>query len=437
MDGAIPSISLRDNLIFNLGYLVPQGLQGSFTRNRFWVMVLSRLHPDPAAVRFVDGLRARYQSDYLWIRMLATKTLLVLDPAGVERVLEQSPYLYADGKPKRDGMRVFQPHAVTISRGEQWHDRRRFNESVLASGQPVHPNGDAILATIREEVAALSESRRTHWLWEDLDLLFGRIMRRVVFGSSARDDLDLTDLLRRLMQQANRPIKPKRSAQLAPFYGRITRYVNQGEHGSLVARFSQAPKSPSTDPAGQVPHWMFAMWETLAANTARALAAILAHPEHEARVRQELAGADLATPGGIVGLNYLGQCVQEAMRLWPTTPMLVRETVAGDALGGEWIPSGTQVLIWNSFNHRDRRRDPDADAFRPERWAHGRPSPLYNHLSSGPQVCAGVDLVLFISRAVIATILRDHHDVLVQPRLDPEHPLPSAFDHFSFEMAVP
>ena len=107
------------------------------------------------------------------------------------------------------------------------------------------------------------------------------------------------------------------------------------------------------------------------------------------------------------------------MRLWPTTPMLVRETIAPDVLGGETIPRGTQVLIWNSPNHRDPSRHPFADAFAPEAWAHGRPSPLFNHLSSGPQVCAGTDLLLFIGRAVAATILAEGHYTLRQPRLDP------------------
>src|SRR5256885_12515315 len=106
-----------------------------------------------------------------------------------------------------------------------------------------------------------------------------------------------------------------------------------------------------------MPHWMFAMWETLASNTARALAAILAHPQVEQRVRHELAGADLTTPDGIASLSYLGACIQDAMRLWPTTPMLVRETLVPDTLGGETIPAGTQVLIWNSPNHRDPRSE--------------------------------------------------------------------------------
>ena len=67
-------------------------------------------------------------------------------------------------------------------------------------------------------------------------------------------------------------------------------------------------------------HWMFAMWETLGANTVRALAAILAHPDVEGYVRGEMAMADPSTATGIVRLPYLEGCLQEAMRLWPTTP---------------------------------------------------------------------------------------------------------------------
>jgi cytochrome P450 len=179
---------------------------------------------------------------------------------------------------------------------------------------------------------------------------------------------------------------------------------------------------------------MFAMWETLAANTLRALAMILAHPRVEARVRQELTESDLSSPAGIARLHFLQASLQEAMRLWPTTPLLVRETVAEDPLDGTAIPPGTQVLVWNSFNHRDRERYPLADTFCPEAWATGRPSPLFNHLSSRTQVCAGVDLLLFIASAAIATILASGRYRLRQPHVNPDRPLPHAYNYFDVRL---
>ena len=151
--------------------------------------------------------------------------------------------------------------------------------------------------------------------------------------------------------------------------------------------------------------------------------------------RQEVAASTSTTATGIAGLTYLAGCLHEAMRLWPTTPMLIREALAEDELPGGTVPRGTQVLIWNSFNHRDHRRDPLANRFRPERWANGSPSPLFNHLSSGTQVCAGVDLVLFIGRAVIAALLAGDRYVLLAPDLNPDGDLPYAFDQYAFEMA--
>jgi cytochrome P450 len=153
MDRTLPSLLLWENLFFNLGYAVPLALQGTFTRNAFWVGLWTRIHPDPAAVRFVGRLRRRYRDGFLWRRLGKTKTLLVLDQAGIRQILDNSPEVYADGEPKREGMRVFQPNAATISRGEDWRDRRRFNEAVLDFAQPVHKYAEGFLDLIREEVA--------------------------------------------------------------------------------------------------------------------------------------------------------------------------------------------------------------------------------------------------------------------------------------------
>lgn len=426
----IPALSLRDDLLFNLGYVLPLAMQGTFTRDPRWVGFWSRWHPDPAAVKFVRHLRERHRSRVLALHLGLTKSVLVLDPADIQHVLDHSPTIYADPPPKRKGMSVFQPNAVTISRGDDWRDRRRFNEAVLGSDQPAHQYADQLLRVVREEVASAARLER----WDDFDGLFARIMRRVIFGRSARDDAELTALLRRLMRAANRPIRFGKPKELEPFYARIRRYLRAPEPGSLVALCRQTPATARTRVENQIPHWMFAMWETLGANTVRALAAILAHPDVEAQVLGELASVDPKTPEGIVGLRYLEGCLQEAMRLWPTTPMLVRETLTDDALGGAPIPAGRQVVIWNAFNHRDRVVYPLADTFSPELWADGRPSRLFNHLSSGPQICAGVNLLLFVGKAVVATILGQGRYVLLEPPLDPARPLPYAYNVFDIRL---
>src|ERR1700730_7431551 len=100
----IPSASLWENLVYNLGYLIPTSLQGTFTRSRFWVGFWTRYHPDPAAVGFVSRLRKKYKSDSIYIRMLTTPTLLVLSRETVRWILEHSPEHHIGAKAKRDGL---------------------------------------------------------------------------------------------------------------------------------------------------------------------------------------------------------------------------------------------------------------------------------------------------------------------------------------------
>ena len=108
----------------------------------------------------------------------------------------------------------------------------------------------------------------------------------------------------------------------------------------------------------------------------------------EERVRQEIQKNGTQTPKGIDALSYLEGCIQEVMRLWPITPMLTRQTVQ-ECVGGNTIPSGTQIVILNGFNHRDRETDPDIGNFRPEFWLDKPVDYRFNHLSNGKGIAPG------------------------------------------------
>jgi cytochrome P450 len=442
----VRSLSLADDLRFNLQFMLPYLLQGIFTRERFWVGFFARVHRDPLAVRLLSAFRRKYGSDYLSLHMLNSKALLVLDVEGVRQVLDNSPLRYADPPAKRNGMARFQPGAVTISRDAAWRDRRRFNEAVLHGPQQAHPRAGPFLEIVAREAGATRSRPGTRLVWDDLQDLFRRITLQVIFGPGARNDAALWEGLRAMMRESNRPLGPagrRPSRHFEPFYERMRRYLRRPQEGSLVSTFAEAPQSAETRVENQVPHWMFAMNETLATNTARALALILAHPRVEQRVREELEGVDLSTAEGVQGLTYLEGCLLEAMRLWPTTPVLVREALAPDTLGGLGrlgslggvpVAPGQQVLIHNGFQHRDRESYHLADVFSPESWPEAWADYRFNHLSHGPQVCAGVGLALLLGKAVLAALLSRERYVLLKPALDPSRPLPHAYDYFALTL---
>jgi cytochrome P450 len=179
------------------------------------------------------------------------------------------------------------------------------------------------------------------------------------------------------------------------------------------------------------------MGDTLFINAFRALAAILSHPGELERVMAEVGGRE---PGGegITGLSYLEACLQEAMRLWPTTPVLSRQTLKEIDWDGVAVPAGTQVLISNTFNHRDRQRHEGANRFEPDGWTGGDRAGDWslNHFSHGPQGCPGTYLALLVGKATLASLLGRRSVRLLSPRLDPAKPLPEMLDFFQIRLGL-
>ena len=436
---SLPSASLLENARLNSLVFVPNALQGVFRRRRAAVAVATRANVDGHAVGLLRGMNRGHHGGPVWVRVVRDPALLLLTPADVHRALAGSPDPFAsDPKPKREGMVAFQPDALTLSRGDAWRKRREFNEAVLETGQPLHGLGDRFVAVAGEEAEtlAIAAGRDGGELgWDEWSDAFRRITRRVVLGDAAADDAELSAALAELMSEAN-GMPGKTSPRYPGLIAHLGEYVAAAEPGSLVSRFADAPADPETKPVGQIPHWMFATGDTLAINAFRALAALAAHPRQQARAIAELGDSDGLDGQRVVGLAYLEGCLEEAMRLWPTTTMLSRETLADTEWGGPTVPAGTQVLIPNTFLHRDRDRHPWADEFAPHRWVSGEAAGdwSFNHFSRGPQGCPGTALALLLGKAMLATILRAGSVELVSPSMDPAKPLPHMLDFFSISV---
>jgi hypothetical protein len=306
-------------------------------------------------------------------------------------------------------MSHFQPDALTISRGGEWEDRRRFTDAVLGATPT-----DSVTAIASEEASSLPAELD----WDTWNRAVRRATRRIVLGEGAADDDALSEMLGELMDKANPP--GRGDSELYGRYGAaLKRYVDAAEPGSLVALFAQAPTTERTRPAGQVTHWLFAMGDTLAINAFRCLALLASF------------GPDRDDDA------YLGASLQEAMRLWPTTAMLSRVAVRDVDWDGTTVPAGTQLLIVNTFNHRDRDAVPFADRFEPEAWLSGDAAEdwQFNHFSHGPQGCPGAELALLVGKAMMASVLA-RGVRLVEPRLDPEKPLPHSLDYFALRFSL-
>jgi cytochrome P450 len=434
---ALPSASVADSTKVLVAGVVPAITRGLFKPRKGAMKRLTALDADRRTVDTLAAIKRKHPGQ--GARLLGGRMVVLWGAEAIREVLDQSADVYAaDAGAKQKGMCHFQPDALTISRGDEWRDRRAFTESVLATGERVHPDGDRFLSVVADEMSRMRISGRVEW--ERWERLFDHVTLRVIFGEKARGDQDLTALLSELMCEANRIVAREAESSDAyhELHGRMEWYLRDPEPGSLVARFADAPQTDRTRVVHQIPHWVFAMRDTLAANAYRALAVIAADDAVEERVREEMDGRDLTSAADVDGLRYLEGCLQETMRLWPTTPLIAREATRDTTLAGERIEEGTQVLMVNAFNHRDPDGVADADLLKPERWESSQRDYRFNHLSNGSQWCPGEPLVLLLGKAVLAQMLAAWDVTVLEPELPAgsREPLPHSLDFYSIRYAV-
>jgi cytochrome P450 len=430
-----PRASLIEGVRFTAQVGVPNVLQGLFKKRELPTKVAGAARADMFGFALVQGLVKKYGPGPFFVRVAKDEALLLSNPDDIEFVLGGSPDPFASDPPaKKAGMSAFQPDALTLSRGDLWRNRRAFAEAVLESDQPLHSLAPRMVVVAGEEAAALTGEIG----YREVNQAFHRLTRRVVFGDAAADDTELTALLGRLMAAGNRtPGKPAEGYD--DLIARISSYIDAAEPGSLVSLVAGAPHDDETSVPGQIVHWLFAMGDTLPANLLRALAIVGSHPEQRREVYAELKPIDATSASAVAGLDYLGGVILEAMRLWPTTPLFGRVTAADVTFpGGQTVPEGTQILIYNVFNHRNPDRVAFADRSAPGEWATGDAgkSWSFNFFSHGPQGCPGAGMSIYLGQAFLAALLDRATPELLAPSLSPFKALPRGLDLFSIKVGL-
>lgn len=429
--------SLVEGVRFTAQVGVPNVVQGLFKKRPGVVSTVGRLPADALAYRLVAGLAEKYGPDPFWVRVGGDEALLLTHPDDIRTVLGGSPSPFAsDPDAKRKGMTAFQPTALTISRGDLWADRRAFAEAVLQTGSPLHSLAGNFAAVAAEEADALLAAGGS-LSFEAINATFQRLTRRVVLGAAAADDTGLTDQLGALMAAGNKmPGEPAEGYDA--FHAKLAAYVAAPDADALTGLVAGAPSTDETDVPGQLIHWLFAMGDTLPTNLYRALALLAAHPEALARVRSE--SGDAGSVEAVAGSAYLAGCILEAMRLWPTTGLFGR--VQAEEVrwkNGQKTPVGTQLLIHNLFNHRNRTRVPFADRFAPEEWSEGSAGDdwSFNFFSHGPQGCPGAGLSIFLGQAFLGRLIAQATPrIAAGASLDATKPLPYGWDVYTATIAL-
>jgi cytochrome P450 len=414
---------------------------GVLARRRPVVRLLERMQADERAVTRMQKLRREFGSGPVELVIPGRRILVVLDPADVGRVLAGAPTpFHPANREKRMALRWFQPHGVLVSEGSIRDERRAFNEAVLQTGAPLHDLAEPFAHVIAEEAHGVLEAAIQRGQLDSAQLMtaWWRLVRRIVLGGQARDDENITDELWRLRSAGNWAfLSLPHHRMRARFTEHLYRYAERPDPNSLLGALADTPARGAVDPVGQVPHWLFA-FDAAGMALVRALAVLATHPEHHALALQDAADLD-----AVQVRPYLRACILESVRLWPTTPTILRDTTEdtqwGRGTAQFTIGKGAGLMIVTPAFHRDSQLLPFADHFTPEIWLDGR-AQQYQQLvpfSAGPAECPGRNLVLLTTSTLLAHLIGGAQFTLTTtPRPSPAKPLPMTLNQFTLDFGI-
>lgn len=429
---ALACASAADTARVVLRVLVPMVARGAIIRRRPVVTLLARIDGDAKAVRLLAGLRSRYGDGPLRLRLPGRTMALVLSARDAETTLSDTERFRPANREKRAALRHFQPHGVLVSPPEARPPRRRFTEAVLETGRPVHAMADRFAGAVEQELAGLPARLD----WDTFSVAWWRAVRRITLGDPARDDDALTDLLASLRRDANWAFARRRRARTGERFRRhVRRYLDAAEPGSLAALATEPAADLATpdDAVDQFAHWLFA-FDAGGIAVFQALGLLAVHPQQRSVATTECADHR----GRPAELPYLRACLLEAVRLWPTTPVILRDAAADTVLTGAVLPAGTALVIFAPLLHRDPAVLPYADRFEPDAWLTGDAVDSWSVLpfSAGPASCPGRELVLLAASTALATVLSGHEVRPDGTALSRTEPLPGTLDPFRLRFAL-
>lgn len=350
--------------------------------------------------------------------------LLIAEPEAVRAILLDQGETFGRNRPLRTLMRRAWGNGLAAAEGDSWAAQRR------AAAPAFRPNA---IAAAMPTMTAATRHAAEHWpCGESIDLqpALGRIVARIVLEtllSSARDEdsdaiaADIPEVMRDVARFGLLEVAPIPAAWL----DRLRR-TGRSDAEARLRRIARdiATRAP-TDPhqltallrdvgplADNLFGFMIAGFETSALGAAWALYLLALHPDWQAAVQAEAADAPDDTTRPIARA-----VVQEALRLYPPGPLLVRAATRETELLGHRIRRGQTVIIPVYAIHRHRRLWADPDRFDPGRFAASGSYPrgAYLPFGAGPRLCIAAGFATAEIVTIVSGLVRELHFTATGP----------------------
>ena len=406
-------------------------------------------------LRMMSRWRGEY-GDLMRFRLGLRPFFMLSHPALAEEVLISRADEFAKiaQTRKSSGFALVFGNGLVTSYGELWRRQRKLIQPVFHRGK-VMAFGGRMVSCAQSLLArwdALAPGQpvliNQEMMRLTLEIITQTMFNRSVLEESERLSAALDTVLRYATDTLRNPLMPplfvptpanRRFKQaLALLDGVIERIIHErresGERQEdfldllLEARDESGAGMSDRQLRDEVLTVFVAGHETTATALAWTWCLLAQHPEALARLRQELDEVLQGRPPTVADLPKLPwtrAVFDEALRLYPPAPGVLRTPTRNVELGGFNLPKGA-IVFTNFYNiHRHPDFWPEADAFRPERFLPDSPKPshrlAYMPFSAGQRVCAGNHFALTEGPLLIALIAQAY-DLRLPPEttVEPE-----------------
>lgn len=329
------------------------------------------------------------------------------------------------------------------AQGEEWTRQKRFVQPVFTKGA-VDGYTDLMVA----EIADVLETLPTSASGDEADIDLGdtmmaltlRVVVRALFGESGDDAVPVVrrsfpPMADTIIQRGLSPIKepmtwptPRNRRGLrarADLWEVCEQLITERrasgdyERGDLLGRLIAARDNgealSDTEIRDQVLVFMLAGHETTSTALTFALHLLGRHTDIQDAVRAEVAeviGDRTPTAADAANLTLTNAVLKEAMRLYPSAPMIGRVATEDTTVAGAPVRRGMAVVV--SVRNIQRHPDlwPDPLRFDPSRFLGGAEKERHRYawmpFGGGPRACIGQYFSMTEAVLVLAMLLREH-----------------------------
>jgi len=356
----------------------------------------------------------------------------------IKQVLQKEHRKYQKSALQTVDLAKYIGHGILTANGDHWKTHRRMVQPAFHRQKL-----QALLRTMHGAIAHEIDHIRPNEL-QDVYPLMGDLAFQVVAKSLfSRDDIqkemgelkDITEANQRML------IKEMRQPYLNWWYrlsGKIghhlqrsqrardllTQIIEQRRAGNkeyddlldmlLKATYEDGSSMSQKQLLDEVLILFTAGFETTANALSFTLYLLAKHPTAQEKAYQEVLqakvkdGFSMETLGQ---LNYVKQCIEESLRMYPPAYYIDRECIADDEIEGYAIPKKTMLLLAIYELHRDGQFWEKPNHFVPERFetANKRDlSDFYFPFGAGPRMCVGNNFAMQEMVMALACILQKY-----------------------------